>query len=101
MLHKRCLHGGKITMIQYPRLNTLLRQYRENRPEHGYTPRVDEEEKVQQVQAAINVLLSNGESITLKRILHTVALTERQLRHSPRVKALLAQYAEKRQKEAS
>ena len=86
---------------KYPRVRALFHEYRKNRPGRSLAPRLDEEEKVQQVQAAINVLLSHGEPVTLKRIRQMVRLTQKQLRRSPRVKALLAPYVEKWQEEAS
>jgi predicted transcriptional regulator len=81
---------------KYPRIKALFHAYQQNRSRRRRAPNVDEEEKVQQVQAAINVLVSQGEPVTLKRILHIVNLTYYQWRTSPRVKALLAQYVEKR-----
>ncbi len=86
---------------KYPRIRALFRHYQKNRSGHQRCSHVDEEEKVQQVQAAINVLVSQGEPVTLKRIRPIVRLTQKQVRHSPRVKALLAHYTEKRQAEAS
>ena len=86
---------------KYPRVKALFHEYRKNRPKRSLAPRLDEEEKVQQVQAAINVLVSDGEPVTLKRIRLIVRLTQKQLRSSPRIKALLAQYTEKWQGEAS
>lgn len=86
---------------KYPRIRALFRHYQQNRSGHQRSSHVDEEEKVQQVQAAINLLVSQGEPVTLKRIRPIVRLTQKQVRHSPRVKALLAQYTEKRQAEAS
>ena len=86
---------------KYPRVKALFHEYRKNRPKRSLAPRLDEEEKVQQVQAAINVLVSHEEPVTLKRIRLIVRLTQKQLRNSPRIKALLAQYTEKWQGEAS
>ena len=86
---------------KYPRIRALFREYQKNRSEHRRSPRRDEEAKVQQVQAAINMLVSHGEPVTLKRIRQIVKLTQRQLRCSSRVKALLAPYVEKWQGEAS
>ncbi len=88
------------TVRKYPRIKALFQEYQK----HGCGPcraaRVDEETKVREVQAAINCLLSHGEPITLRRIRPIVKLTYYQLRISPRVKALLAQYRDKRQGEA-
>src|SRR5450755_728278 len=77
---------------QYPRIKALFRQYQESRPKRQQSPRVDEEEKVQQVQAVIDALLSRGEPVTRKRILQMVRLTQKQLEYSPHVKSLLAQH---------
>lgn len=84
-----------------PRVRTLFHEYRKNRPGRSLAPRLGEEEKVQQIQAAINMLVSHGEPITLKRVRQMTRLTQKQLRRSPRVKALLAPYVEKWQGEAS
>ncbi len=86
---------------KYPRIRALFHHYQKNRSGHRRSPRLNEEEKVQQVQAAINLLVSHGEPVTLKRIRQIVKLTQKQLRRSPRVKALLAPYTEKWQGEAS
>jgi hypothetical protein len=89
-------------MVQkYPRIRALFHEYQKNRSGRCLSPRLDEEEKVQQVQAAINLLVSHGEPVTLKRIRQIVKLTQKQLRRSPRVKALLARYTEKWQGAAS
>lgn len=89
-------------MVHYhPRVRILFHEYQKNRSEPSYSPRVDEEAKVQQVQAAINLLVSHGEAVTFKRIRQIVRLTQKQLRSSPRVKALLAQYIQRRQSDAS
>jgi len=85
----------------YPRVKTLFREYQKNRPKRSLAPRLDEEEKVQQVQAAINVLVSQGTPVTLKRIRPMVRLTQRQLRSSSRIRALLAPYMKRWQEEAS
>jgi hypothetical protein len=85
----------------YPRVKALFREYQKNRPRRSLAPRLNEEEKVQQVQAAISLLISQGESVTFMRIRQVARLTQKQLRGSPRVKALLAQYIEKWQGEAS
>jgi TniQ len=84
-----------------PRIRELFRKYQKNRASRGLSPRLDEEAKVQRVQAAINMLVSQGEAVTLRRIRQIVRLTQKQLRSSPRIKALLAPYAEKWQGEAS
>jgi hypothetical protein len=86
---------------KYPRIKALFHHYQKNRSKRGLSPRLDEEAKVQQVQAAINVLVSQGEAVTLRRIRQIVRLTQKQLRSSPRVKALLAPYTGKWQREAS
>jgi len=86
---------------KYPRIRALFHHYQQNRSGRCLSPRLDEEEKVQQVQAAITLLVSHGEPVTLRRIRQIVRLTQKQLRCSPRVKALLAQYTEKWQGEAS
>jgi hypothetical protein len=86
---------------KYPRIRALFYQYQKNRPDHRRSPRLDEEAKVQQVQAAINVLMSHGEPVTLKRIRQIVRLTQKRLRSSPRIRALLAPYTEKWRGEAS
>ncbi len=88
-------------VMRYPRVKALFHEYQKNRSGYKLSPRRNEEEKVQQVQAAINLLTSHGEPVTLRRIRQIVRLTQRQLRCSPRVKALLAQYREKWQEEAS
>jgi hypothetical protein len=85
-------------VMKYPRVKALFHQYWKNRPGCSLAPRLDEEEKVQRVQAAINLLASYGEPVTFKRIRQIAKLTQKQLRCSPRVKALLAPYAEKRQR---
>jgi hypothetical protein len=82
-------------------VKALFREYQKNRPRRSLAPRLNEEEKVQQVQAAISLLISQGESVTFMRIRQVARLTQKQLRGSPRVKALLAQYIEKWQAEAS
>ncbi len=86
---------------KYPRIRALFHEYQKNRSERCLSPRLDEEAKVRQVQAAINLLVSHGEPVTLKRIRQIVRLTQKQLRCSPRVKALLAPYTGKWQGEAS
>jgi hypothetical protein len=86
---------------KYPRIRALFYQYQKNRPDRRYSPRLDEEAKVQQVQAGINMLVSHGEPVTLKRIRQMVRLTQKRLRSSPRVRALLAPYTEKWRGEAS
>ncbi len=86
---------------KYPRIRALFHEYQKNRSERGLSPRVDEEAKVQQVQAAINMLVLHGEPVTLRRIRQIVRLTQKQLRSSPRVKALLAPYTGRWQREAS
>jgi hypothetical protein len=84
-----------------PRIRELFREYQKNRPNRSLAPRLTEEEKVQLVQAAINALISQGESVTLQRIRLLVKLTQKQLRSSPRIKALLAPYVERWQRETS
>jgi TniQ len=84
-----------------PRIRELFHEYQKNRPKRSLAPRLTEEEKVQLVQAAINVLVSQGESVTLKRIRLLVKLTQKQLRNSPRIRALLAPYIRRWQGEAS
>ena len=86
---------------KYPRIRALFREYQKNRSRPGLSPRLTEQEKGQQVQAAIDLLVSRGESVTLRRIRQIVGLTQKQLRSSPRLKALLAQYVEKWQGEVS
>jgi hypothetical protein len=86
---------------KYPRIRALFHEYERNRSGHRLSHRLDEEEKVQQVQAVINSLVSHGEPVTLRQIRQMARLTQKQLRCSPRVKALLAQYIEKWQGEAS
>jgi len=88
-------------VMKYPRIRALFQEYQKNRSERGLSPRLDEEAKVQQVQTAINVLVSQGEPVTLRRIRQIVRLTQKQLRHSPRFNALLAPYTGKWQEEAS
>jgi hypothetical protein len=80
---------------KYPRVKALLHEYR-NRLAQGPAPQVDEETKVREVQAAIDLLLSHGEPVTLRRIRGVVNLTYYQLRTSLRVKALLRSYTDKR-----
>ena len=82
-------------------MKALFHEYQKNRSGRGLSPRLNEEAKVQQVQAAINVLVSQGEAVTLRRMRQIVRLTQKQLRSSPRVKALLAPYTGKWQREAS
>jgi hypothetical protein len=84
-----------------PRIRELFREYQKNRASRGLSPRLDEEAKVQRVQAVINMLVSQGEAVTLRRIRQIVGLTQKQLRCSPRIKALLAPYTGKWQGEAS
>ena len=84
-----------------PHIRELFREYQKNRASRGLSPRLDEEAKVQRVQAALNMLVSQGEAVTLRRIRQIVRLTQKQLRHSPRIKALLAPYTGKWQEEAS
>jgi transcriptional regulator with XRE-family HTH domain len=84
-----------------PRIRELFCEYQKNRASRGLSARLDEEAKVQRVQAAINMLVSQGEAVTLRRIRQIVRLTQKQLRHSPRIKALLAPYTGKWQGEAS
>ncbi len=86
---------------KYPRIRALFHEYQKNRSERCLPPRLDEEAKVQQVQAAINLLVSRGEPVTLKRIRQIVRLTQKQLRRSSAIKALLAPYTGKWQREAS
>ena len=86
---------------KYPRIRALFHEYQKSRSERGLSPRVNEEAKVQQVQAAIDLLVSHGEVVTLRRIRQIVRLTQKQLRRSPRIKALLAHYTGKWQGEAS
>jgi len=88
-------------VLKYPRIKALFHEYQKNRSGHRLSPRRDEDEKVQQVQTAVNFLVSHGEPVTLKRIRQMVRLTQKQLRCSPPIKALLAQYTEKWQGEAS
>ena len=84
-----------------PRIRELFREYQKNRASRGLSPRLDEEAKVQRVQAAINMLVSRGEPVTLKRLRQMVRLTQKQLRRSPRIRGLLAPYTGKWQREAS
>jgi hypothetical protein len=86
---------------KYPGVRALFHEYQKNRSGRGFSPRLNEEAKVQRVQAAINVLVSQGEAVTLRRIRPIVRLTQKQLRSSPRIKALLAPYTGKWQGEAS
>lgn len=86
---------------KYPRIRVLFSEYQRNRTNCRSSPRLDEEAKVQQVQAAINMLVSRGEPVTFKRIRQMVRLTQRQLRRSPRIRGLLAPYTGKWQREAS
>ena len=86
-------------VMKYPRVKALLHEYWKNRAGRSLAPRLDEEEKVQRVQTAINVLVSQGEAVTLRRIRQIVRLTQKPLRRSPRVKALITQYTEKWQGE--
>jgi len=84
-----------------PRIRALFSEYQKNRTERCRSPRLDEEAKVQQVQAALGVLVSRGEPVTLKRVRQMVRLTQKQLRRSLRIKVLLAPYTGKWQREAS
>lgn len=84
-----------------PRIRELFREYQKNRPKRSLAPRLAEEEKAQLVQAAINSLMSQGEPVTLKSIRLLVKLTQKQLRSSPRIRALLAPYIKRWQGEAS
>ena len=47
-------------VMRYPRIRALFSEYQKNRSERGLSPRLDEEAKVQQVQTAIDVLVSQG-----------------------------------------
>ena len=83
---------------KYPRVKALLHGYQRNRLGSSWrAPRTDENTKVREVQAAIDVLLSQGETVTLRRIRAVVNLTYYQLRTSLRVKTLLSSYTDKRQ----
>ncbi len=84
-----------------PRIRELFREYQKNRPKRSLAPRLAEEEKVQLVQVAINSLVSQGEAVTLKRIRLLVKMTPKQLRSSPRIRALLAPHIKRWQGEAS
>jgi hypothetical protein len=86
---------------KYPRIRALFSEYQRSRSGRYRFSHLDEEAKVQQVQAAIDVLVSRGESVTLKRIRQMVRLTQKQLRRSPRIRRLLAPYTGKWQREAS
>ena len=88
-------------VYKYPRIKALFHEYQKNRSGHRLSPRLTEEEKSQRVQAAIDLLVLHGEPVTPRRIRQSVRLTQKQLRSSPCVKALLAQYVEKWQGEAS
>ena len=88
-------------VYKYPRIKALFHEYQKNRSGHRLSPRLTEEEKSQRVQAAIDLLVLHGEPVTPRRIRQIVRLTQKQLRSSPCVKALLAQYVEKWQGEAS
>jgi hypothetical protein len=89
------------TIRKYPRIKALFQRYQKNGFGPGRAVPVDEETKIREVQVAINVLLSHGEPVTLRRIRPIVNLTYYQLRRSPRVKALVQSYADKREGEAS
>src|SRR5260370_32954683 len=82
-------------VMKYPRVKALLHEYWKNRAGPSLAPRLDEEEKVQRVHTAINVLVSHGEAVTLKRIRQIVRLTQQQFRRSPRGYALMTQYTAK------
>ena len=84
-----------------PRIRALFSEYQRNRAGRYRFPRSDEEAKVQQIQDAIDVLVSRGEPVTLKRIRQMARLTQKQLRRSPRIRGLLAPYTGKWQREAS
>jgi hypothetical protein len=88
-------------VYKYPRIRALFHEYQKNRSGPSLSPRLTEQEKSRQVQAAIDLLVSHGEPVTLRRIRQIVGLTQKQLRSSPRLKALLAQYVEKWQAGAS
>jgi hypothetical protein len=86
---------------KYPRVKALLHEHQKYRSERSSSLPLDEEEKVQRVQAAINWLISQGELVTLRQIRQRARLTPRQLQLSPRVQALLAQHVSKRPRAAS
>jgi hypothetical protein len=86
---------------KYPRVRALFREYWKNRETHKRSPQLSEEEKVRHVQAAIDLLLSQGETVTFMRIRQITKLTQKQLKYNPCVKALVAQYIEKWREEAS
>lgn len=87
---------------KYPRVKALLHEYQRKRLGPSWrASQTDEDTKVREVQAAIDLLLSQGETVTLRRIRAVVNLTYYQLRTSPRAKALLRSYTDKRQSEAS
>lgn len=86
---------------KHPRVRMLFHEYQKNRVSRYHSPPVNEDTKVQQVQAAINLLVSQGEAVTFMRIRQIAKLTQGQLRRSPRVKALLAQYIKRWQEKVS
>ena len=88
-------------VTKYPRVRALFREYWKNRETHKLPPRLSEEEKVRQVRAAIDLLISQREAVTFMRIRQITKLTQKQLKYTPSVKALIAQYIEKWQEEAS
>jgi hypothetical protein len=81
---------------KYPRIKALFQQYQKNGFGPGRAVPLDEDTKVREVQAAINVLLSQGEPVTLRQIRPIVNLTYYQLRTSSRAKALVRSHTEKR-----
>jgi hemoglobin-like flavoprotein len=84
------------TIRKYPRIKTLFQEYQKNGLGPRRAPPLDEETKVREVQAAINLLLSHGEPVTLRRLREVVKLTSSQLKISSRIKALLRSHTEKR-----
>ncbi len=88
-------------LVKHPRIKALFSQYQKNRSGYGRSHHVDEKERVQRIQAAVSLLISHGETVTIKRIRQISGVTQKQVGRSPRLKALLAQYTGKKVGEAS
>jgi len=88
-------------VYKYPRIRALFHEYQKSRSGYRLSPRFTEEEKHQRVQTALDLLVSHGEPVTLRQIRQITRLTQKQLRCSPAIKALLAPYTGRWQREAS
>jgi DNA-binding ferritin-like protein len=88
------------SLEQYPRLKTLLNRCETERRMLRFDSQ-REEDLIQQIEHTLKQLEARGEPVTLKQIRQMAKLTQKQLRCSPPLKALLAPYVETWQGEAS